>query len=162
MFFFRRRIKHNKKPVSLFQSPSQPPFIPPLSEHIATVKKTFNEKPDLVVQQFICKQTQGSAALVYLSSLTNQQSIYYNILTPLMFECNQYSQKPDPANSFSQLNATESWSEIESAILGGNSILFTEERKEAFIFSTPHLTRSAKINSQMEPLFGSTHHGLTK
>ncbi|QWI72937.1 spore germination protein (plasmid) [Bacillus mycoides] len=54
-----------------------------LSENIDILHQFFQQTPDLVIRQF---QTfnESDAALIYLSGLTDKQTIHNNILNPLM------------------------------------------------------------------------------
>ncbi|MET3698699.1 spore germination protein [Bacillus oleivorans] len=163
MIFFRRQNKKPKKPVSKpIQSSPQSAINPQVSDNIAEIKKIFNETPDLVIRQFIIKQTQSSAALVYLSGLTDKKAIHNHVLTPLLFEINHENKNQDPAVSLGHVETTSEWSKIESSILEGNSVLFIAEKTEAFIFSTQGFPQRAIEDSQIEPSLRGAHQGFTE
>ncbi|HWO74614.1 MAG TPA: spore germination protein [Bacillus sp. (in: firmicutes)] len=163
MIFFRRPIKKLKKPFAAsFQTSLHSANVPQLYDKIAEIKKLFNEESDLVVKHFIHKQTQSSAALVFLNSLNDQEAIHAHILTPLLFGFNQANKNQDSAVSINQIEITESWSKIKSAISEGNSVLFTGEMKEVFIFSAQNFPQRTIENSHVGASLRSAYQGFTE
>ncbi len=54
-----------------------------VSQNTNDLQKLFQQAPDLVIRQFQLVN-KSEAALIYLSGLTDKQSIHNNILPPLM------------------------------------------------------------------------------
>ncbi|WP_390847143.1 spore germination protein [Bacillus litorisediminis] len=61
-----------------------------------------------------------------------------------------------------QIETTESWSKIKSAILEGNSVLFTGELKEVFIFSAQNFPQRTIENSHVGASLRSAYQGFTE
>ncbi|MGG3471024.1 spore germination protein [Neobacillus pocheonensis] len=103
-----------------------------LFENISEIQSIFSQAPDLVVKNFVIKQTQSQASLVYLSGLTDKAAIQNHVLNPLLFEANKKFKDFDVQVSLGRVEQVTTWGDIESAILEGTSILFIEGRTKAY------------------------------
>ena len=122
----------------------------------------FTDTPDLIVKQFVIKQTTSSAALVYLSGLTDKTAINNNVLNPLLFKADQDDNYFDIKVSLGLVKETNTWKKIESAILQGNSVLFVDGRFEAYIFDTQAWPQRAVEESTIESSLRGAHEGFTE
>ncbi|SFJ87236.1 MULTISPECIES: spore germination protein [unclassified Bacillus (in: firmicutes)] len=100
-----------------------------LSKNIAELQKLFRQAPDLVIRRFPMTVDGLEAALVYLSGLTDKQSIQNHVLTPLM-DGGRDANTELPI-TLGQVEIIDTWSQIENAILGGDSVLFIHGRTTA-------------------------------
>jgi spore germination protein len=107
-----------------------------LLENITEIQNIFSDTPDLVVRNFVIKQTNSHAALVYLSGLTNTKTINNHILSPLLFEADKEEKDFGVQVSVGDVKEKNMWQEIESEILQGNSVLFIDKENKASIFKT--------------------------
>lgn len=139
MVFFRK-YSNKKSKQSLFQIQNndlaKELISPLLLENIAEIQKIFSETPDLIVKNFVIKQTKCQASLVYLSGLTDTKTIHNHVLSPLLFEANKEDKDFKIHVSIGGVKENNSWQDIESAILQGNSVLFIDKQNKASIFDT--------------------------
>ncbi|PGZ98154.1 spore germination protein [Bacillus pseudomycoides] len=143
MFNFLKPLKGRRNPKSLqinnnthFQEKNieDSPLDVNLSKNIAQLQQLFCQSPDLVIRQFPITVDGLDAALVYLSSLTDKQSIQNHVLTPLM-NSTRDSNTELPI-TLGQVGIVDTWSQIENAILGGDSVLFIHGRTTAHQLDT--------------------------
>jgi spore germination protein len=165
MHFFRK-YRNKQKQQSSFQMQNndltKKPISPLLLENIAEIQKSFSETPDLVVKNFIIKQTKCPAALVYLSGLTDTKTVNNHVLSPLLFEANKEEQDFDAQVSLGQVIEKSIWQEIENAILQGNSVLFIDQRNIAFIFDTQGWPQRGIEDTNIESSLRGEHVGFTE
>ncbi|WP_020063243.1 spore germination protein [Bacillus sp. 123MFChir2] len=105
-----------------------------LSKNIAELQELFCQAPDLVIRRFQMPGDGLEAALVYLSGLTDKQLIQKHVLTPLMdsgYDVNK--EIPIPLGHIEMINT---WSRIENAILGGDSVLLIHGQRTAHQLDT--------------------------
>lgn len=162
MLFFRR---YNKKPSSSEQlNPTLPQGLisSELTNNIAAIKAIFSDTPDLTVRNLVIKQIQSQAALIYLSGITDSKTVFIHVLNPLLFEdCKDHSEA-DLKVSLGQIKETNTWSQIESAILNGECVLFVDKRSEAFIYDTANFPKRSLEESPIESSLSGAHIGFTE
>ena len=100
------------------QSLQMAPISSDLSDNISYLWTIFTLTPDLIIREFIIKQTGSHAALVYLDGLTDKNSINNNILLPLMYQTS-IGEDGIPTVAVGHASSASSWVEIEKAILQG-------------------------------------------
>lgn len=133
-----------------------------LLENIAEIQDIFSETPDLVVKNFVIKQTKCPAALVYLSGLSDTKSINNHVLSPLLFEASKEENDFEVQVSIGHVTEKNTWQEIESAILQGNSVLFIEKQYKAFIFDTQGWPQRGIEDTSIESSLRGEHLGFTE
>jgi spore germination protein len=165
MVFFRKYRNKTKQPTSTQiqnDDPAKKLISPLLLENMAEIQKTFNVSPDLVVKNFVIKQTKCPAALVYLSGLTDTKTIHNHVLSPLLFEANKEEQDFEVQVSIGGVKEKNSWQEIENAILQGNSVLFIDKHNKVFIFDTQGWPQRGIEDSNIESSLRGQHVGFTE
>jgi spore germination protein len=165
MLFFRKYRNKKKQPISLKKKniESSKKIISSLVlENIAEIQNIFSETPDLVVKNFVIKQTSSSAALIYLSGLTDTKTINNHILRPLLFEADKEEKDFEVHVSVGDVKEKNTWQEIENAILQGNSVLFIEGRNKSFIFDTQGWPQRGVEDTSIESSLRGEHLGFTE
>jgi spore germination protein len=165
MLFFQKYHNKKKQPSS-FQIQNNDLSIklisPLLLENIAEIQNIFSETPDLVVKNFVIKQTNSPAALVYLSGLTDTKTINNHILSPLLFEADKEEKDFEVQVSVGDVKEKKTWQEIESAILQGNSVLFIDKENKASIFDTQGWPQRGIEDTTIESSLRGEHLGFTE
>ncbi|MGA5691574.1 spore germination protein [Cytobacillus pseudoceanisediminis] len=133
-----------------------------LMANIEEIKSIFCETPDLVVRNFVITQSNRQAALVYLSGITDSQMINNHVLKPLLFESGKDNCETDLRVSLGHIKETNTWPQIESAILGGECVLFVDKRTEAFIYYTSSFPKRSIEESPIESSLHGAHVGFTE
>lgn len=133
-----------------------------LKKNIDGIHALFSETPDLIVRPLMIKRTKSEAALIYLNDITDKQVIFNHVLKPLLFEEGNNSKDKDIVVSLGQVKQTKYWSEIENALLTGESVLFIDHYKEAYIFDTSDYPKRAVEDSPIEFSLSGAHVGFTE
>jgi len=132
-----------------------------LSQNIEKAKELFPAAPDLVVFRFAAGSQEIPAALLYLDGLNDKNSINNHILRPLMYEIPD--DKPGiPAPTISGVRTVTAWSDVEKAILHGESVLFFEGKPKAWIYSTQGWPQRAIEDPQLESSLKGAHQGFVE
>lgn len=131
-------------------------------DNIAEIQSIFCDAPDFIVRYLVIKQTQSQAALVYLSGITDSKTIFNHVLSPLLFEDGKNNRENDLKVSLGHIKETNTWSQIESAILNGECVLFVDKRTEAFIYDTPDFPKRSIEDTQIESSLTGAHVGFTE
>ena len=162
MLFYR---KYNEKRSSSRQPQhrlDQEPISANLTDNLAVIRSIFDDTPDLLIRQFVIKQTQSQAALIYISGISDSKMIHSHVLRPLLFEAEAGNSDADAKVSLGLVNETNAWSTIENAILNGESVLFVDQQAEAFIFDTPAFPKRALEDTPIESSLTGAHIGFTE
>ncbi len=162
MLFFRW---NNKKPSSsqqLQQNLHQGKISSRLSDNIAEIHSIFSDAPDLIVRELIIKQSQSQAALVYLSGVTDSRTIFNHVLNPLIFEDGKGNSEEDIRVSLGHIQETNTWPQIENAILEGECVLFIDKQTDAYIYDTPEFPKRSLEDSPIESSLTGAHVGFTE
>ncbi|WHZ04103.1 spore germination protein [Neobacillus sp. YX16] len=165
MLFFQKYHNKKKQPSSFQIQDNEPPIkliSPVLLENIAEIQNIFSETPDLVVKNFVIKQTNSPAALVYLSGLTDTKTINNHILSPLLFEADKEEKDFEVRVSVGDVKEKNMWQEIENAILQGNSVLFIDKENKASIFDTQGWPQRGIEDTTIESSLRGEHLGFTE
>ncbi|MDF2714542.1 MAG: spore germination protein [Paenibacillus sp.] len=135
----------------------------PVSEHMQEnvyhMKFLFSQTPDLIMRQFVIKQTGDRATLVYLDGLVDKNSINNNVLRPLQYETGTGE---DVTVTVGCVEALTDWPDIENAIFQGCSVLFVNGRKEALLFDTQGWPQRAIEDPQIETSLKGAHQGFVE
>ena len=97
-----------------------------LFQNTNDLQKLFQQAPDLVIRQFQLVN-KSEAALIYLSGLTDKQSIHNNILPPLMH--NPFDVSNGLPVTIGEIQTINTWNQVENAIFQGDSILLIHGQK---------------------------------
>lgn len=133
-----------------------------LKENVEQIHTTFSHAPDLIVRTLVIKRTKSEAALIYLNDITDKQAVFNHVLNPLLFEEGKGSKDAQLTVSLGQVKQTIYWSDIENAILNGESVLFIDHYKEAYIFHTPKFPERSIEDSPIEFSLSGAHVGFTE
>ncbi|EJS75769.1 spore germination protein [Bacillus cereus] len=131
-----------------------------LSKNIADIQNIFRQAPDLVIRRFQMKVDGLEAALVYLSGLTDKELIQNHVLSPLMnsdFDTNK--ELPIPLG---QIKIIDTWSQIENAIFGGDSVLLIHSRTTAHQLDTKGWPQRNVEDAHNEIALKGAHQGFTE
>ncbi|MGE6345844.1 spore germination protein [Bacillus mycoides] len=131
-----------------------------LSKNIAEIQNIFRQSPDLVIRRFQMTADGLEAALVYLSGLTDKELIQNHVLSPLMnsdFDTN--TELPIPLG---QIKIINTWSQIENAILGGDSVLLIHSRTTAHQLDTKGWPQRNVEDAHNEIALKGAHQGFTE
>lgn len=162
MLFFERYNKKTSSSRQLNNIVYQGPIHFKLKDNIKEIQSIFCDTPDLIVRYLIIKQTQSQAALVYLSGITDSKTIFNHVLSPLLFENGNENKENDLKVSLGHIKETDTWSQIESAILNGECVLFVDERTEAYIYDTPDFPKRSIEDTPIESSLSGAHVGFTE
>ncbi|AST90144.1 MULTISPECIES: spore germination protein [Sutcliffiella] len=163
MIFFRKYKKmQNSSQQTNNNSQTQKSISSELMDNVTEIKSIFSDTPDLVIRHIVIKQTDSKAALIYLSGITDSQTIYNHVLSPLLFEENKENNEADLKVSLGHIKEVTKWQEIETAILNGECVLFVDEYSEAFIFGTPDFPKRSLEDSPLESTLSGAHVGFTE
>ncbi|WP_045522448.1 spore germination protein [Neobacillus niacini] len=165
MPFFRRYKKEKKNQLSIPKQqnmPSQNLISSEIVENIAEIQDIFSDTPDLVVKNFVIKQINRPATLVYLSGLTDKNAINNDVLKPLLFEVDKENADLEVKVALGQIKETNTWKNIEDAILQGNSVLFIDGRTVAYQFDTQGWPQRGIEDTSIESSLRGAHEGFTE
>jgi len=131
-----------------------------LSKNIAHIKNFFNESPDLVIRRFQVNTDGLDAALVYLSGLSDKQTIQNNVLTPLLNST--FHPNIELPISIGQVEKIDKWNQIQDAILEGDSVLFIHEMNMANRLDTKGGPERSIEDSKNEISLRGAHQGFVE
>ncbi|MDF2663524.1 MAG: spore germination protein, partial [Paenibacillus sp.] len=133
-----------------------------LQQNLAYLLAQFTHTPDLIVRQLTIKQSEEQAALVYLDGLTDKNSINNNVLRPLQFESESSDAVGGLTVTIGQVLSLTAWSQIESAVLEGSSVLLIAGRAEAYALDTRGWPQRAIEDPQLEASLKGAHQGFVE
>ncbi|SEB20706.1 spore germination protein [Bacillus nitratireducens] len=130
-----------------------------LFQNINNLQILFQQAPDLVIRQFQLVN-ESEAALIYLSGLTDKQSIHNNILPPLMH-------KPfDVSNglpvTIGEIEVINTWNQVENAIFQGDSILLIHGQSMGYQLNTKGWPQRDITEPRNEISLKGTHQGFVE
>ncbi|MFL6560112.1 MAG: spore germination protein, partial [Bacillus sp. (in: firmicutes)] len=96
------------------------------------------------------------------SELSDKNTINKAVLKPLLFEVDKEDSDLEIKVSLGQIKERNTWKDIEDAIFQGNSVLFMEERADAFIFDTQGWPQRAIEDTSIESSLRGAHEGFTE
>jgi spore germination protein len=162
MLFYRHYNKKHRPSQHLNPRRDQGPISHKLPDNLAGVQSIFCDAPDLIVREFVIKQTLSHAALIYLSGTSDSKTIFNHVLKPLLFEEGKGNSESDAMVSLGHIRKTNTWSSIESAILNGECVLFVDQHAEAFIYDTPAFPKRSIEDTPIESSLTGAHIGFTE
>lgn len=136
---------------------------PVLQQNIDEIHELLTHAPDLSIRQFTIMKTAEQAAIVYLSNLTDKNSLNNNVLCPLQTEtCNDGTMGDNcnlPVN-IGQIQSLRTFSQVESFLLQGYSILFIDKQTKAYALDTIGWPQRAIEDPQLETSLRGAHQGF--
>lgn len=154
---FRKRPKPSANPNRMLQPPGPENVHTELARNIQYVKEQFTQTPDLVVRHV---HGDTPAALVYLDSLADKNSINNDVVLPLIRETSYPPDKPPVA--MGDVRKTSDWSAVEHAVYHGKSVLFVEGSNKAYILGTQGWPQRAIEDPQLEASLKGAHQGFVE
>ncbi|UKS28017.1 spore germination protein [Paenibacillus sp. HWE-109] len=133
-----------------------------LPQNMAKLHSLFSQTPDLIVREFTIIQTGEQAALVYLDGLADKNAINNNVLRPLQFETGSGDARGGFKVNVGQVQSLYTWSQIESTIFQGSSVLFVSGLTEAYAFGTQGWPQRAIEDPQLESSLKGSHQGFVE
>jgi spore germination protein len=133
-----------------------------LQQNLTYLLAQFTHTPDLIVRQLTIKQSEEHAALVYLDGLADKNSINNNVLRPLQFESESSDAVGGLSVTVGQVLPLTAWSQIESAVLEGSSVLLIAGRAEAYALDTKGWPQRAIEDPQLEASLKGAHQGFVE
>ncbi len=132
-----------------------------LSRNIEIAKRLFPASPDLVIRRFATSPQGTPAALLYLDGLADKNALNNNVLHPLMYESVK-GKSGLPSASIGNMHAVSRWSDLEDAILQGDSVLLLDGCREASVFATRGWPQRAIEDPQLETSLKGAHQGFVE
>ncbi|SDO71884.1 spore germination protein [Paenibacillus sp. yr247] len=163
MGFFRNliRVKRRYPPQQKANLQISKPLSMDLDENLLDLQTLFTLAPDLITRQFQIKSTQKRAALVYLNDLTDRKAINSDVLQPLMQEI--VGDMPiDQIVTVGSIQSVHDLSQVEQAILHGQSVLFVEDKNTADLLDTQGWPQRAIQDPQLEASLKGSHQGFVE
>lgn len=163
LFSFLKGKRHPKhrKPASHAPSKPETPLSDKMSTNIKHLKKSFDLTPDMIYREIESEQGVAIATLVFLEGLVDKEMINNHILREVMnidFEQN----KRMPEVSLGSVRKESAWSQIDEAILQGNSVLFVDGLCEVQIYETKGWPQRAIEDSHIEASLRGAHQSFVE
>lgn len=156
-----RREKAKPPHHSSHSSPEQGELPDDLSQLIAYAKQQlFPAAPDLVIRHLSASPPDTPAALFYLDGLTDKNSLNEHVLRPLIEEASLDHGFPNV--TVGNVRTAANWGDVENAILQGESVLFLEGKRSAFVFETRGWPQRAIKDPQLESSLKGAHQGFVE
>ncbi|MDM5428141.1 spore germination protein [Bacillus mycoides] len=131
-----------------------------LSKNIAELQKVFRQSPDLVIRRFQMTADGVEAALIYLSGLTDKELIQNHVLSPLMNS--NFDTNTELPITLGQIKIINTWSQIENAILEGDSVLLMHGRTTAHQLDTKGWPQRSIEAAHNEIALKGAHQGFVE
>ncbi|MFC5450004.1 spore germination protein [Paenibacillus aestuarii] len=132
-----------------------------LEDNQLTLQALFTHAPDLVTHQFQLR-TGDKALLVYMDGLIDKTAINDNILDPLMNEVETVNDIWNSSITVAKTKVVSLWSDIESSIFQGESILFIDGQTRALVLDTQGWPQRAIKEPQIESTLKGAHQGFVE
>nr|WP_088327634.1 spore germination protein [Bacillus cereus] len=130
-----------------------------LFQNINNLQKNFQQAPDLIIRQFQLVN-KSEAALIYLSGLTDTQSIHNNILSPLMHTTFEISNGLPV--TIGEVQIINTWNQFENAIFQGDSILLVHGLDVGYQLNTKGWPQRDITEPKNEISLKGTHQGFVE
>ncbi|MGN4561868.1 spore germination protein [Bacillus cereus group sp. MYBK5-2] len=130
-----------------------------LFQNINNFQKNFQQAPDLIIRQFQLVN-KSEAALIYLSGLTDTQSIHNNILSPLMHTTFEISNGLPV--TIGEVQIINTWNQFENAIFQGDSILLVHGLDAGYQLNTKGWPQRDITEPKNEISLKGTHQGFVE
>ncbi|EKN69130.1 spore germination protein [Neobacillus bataviensis LMG 21833] len=132
-----------------------------LMENLAVIQDIFSDTPDLVIKNFLIKQTMNQASLVYLNGLSDKETINNDVLKPLLFEAD-LDKDFDVKVSLGSIKESNIWSVLEDTILEGCSVLFIDGQPVAYQLDTQGWPQRGIEDTSIESSLRGAHEGFVE
>ncbi|MED3201297.1 spore germination protein [Bacillus toyonensis] len=131
-----------------------------LLKNIVELQNIFCQSPDLVIRRFQMTPDGLEAALVYLSGLTDKELIQNHVLSPLMNS--EFDTNTELPITLGQIKIINTWSQIENAILQGDSVLFIHGKTTAHQLDTKGWPQRSIEDAHNEIALKGAHQGFVE
>ncbi|WP_139490257.1 spore germination protein [Brevibacillus dissolubilis] len=159
MRFFDKKSAATDQPHN--QAEEDRPIHQALAQNIEEVKRSFPAAPDLTIFQFDTAPHGTPGALVFLDGLSDKNSLNSHILRPLMYGT-QEVQKDISLPTISGCRILTTWSDVENAILQGESLLFLDGQQEVTAYDTKGWPQRGIEDPQLESSLKGGHQGFVE
>lgn len=158
-WFSKSKNKTAKDTVHTTNSNTNTPLSNTLPLNEEYLNSIFDEAPDLKIHHIKIHE-QTNAILVYLEGMVDTNVIRQNILRPLIYEIKSAQQLWDSTVVLSHITCTRSWTEIEVAILEGNSVLFVDGEEKALVIASQGWPQRTVEEPESETMLKGGHEGF--
>ncbi|MDN3019123.1 spore germination protein [Paenibacillus sp. BSR1-1] len=131
-----------------------------LSQNTEILQQVFSQAPDLVIRCFSINASKTDAALVYLPGLTNKDAIQNHVLKPLM--SSSFELDKELPITIGDVEVVETWGQVESAILGGDSVLLINGQNTGYRLDTKGWPQREVSDPQNEISLKGAHQGFVE
>ncbi|MBP1962285.1 spore germination protein [Paenibacillus aceris] len=139
----------------------QQPISGVLELNLVTIQTVFTYAPDLVTRQFQLR-TGDRALLVYLEGLIDKSAINNNILNPLIYEIETVNDIWNSSLTIAKTEILTLWSDVESSIFQGKSILFIDGQTRSLALHTQGWPQRSIKEPQIESTLKGAHQGFVE
>lgn len=159
--FLTGKGKQNKNDSNLQLKNSQDDVLSAdLTQNTEKLPQLFSQAPDLVIRRFKIAGNKTDAALVYLKGLTDKDAIQNYVLKPLIQSC--FDHNMELPITIGEVETVHSWSQIQDAILGGDSILLVNGQISAYQLATKGWPQREINDPQNEISLKGAHQGFVE
>jgi len=139
------------------------PIVSSLSGNLEEAARRFPDWPDFVVFRFasVSEERETPAALLYLEGLSDKKAINDNVLRPMMTG-ETAIRNGVPAPTVGGVRTARTWTEVEHAVMSGESALFVDGREQAWIYNTAGWPQRAIEDPQLESSLKGAHQGFVE
>ncbi|MED3564372.1 spore germination protein [Bacillus xiapuensis] len=131
-----------------------------LSLNTEKLQTFFSQAPDLVIRRFKIAGNKTDAVLVYLKGLTDKDAIQNHVLRPLIQS--SFDHNMELPITLGEVEIVHTWSQIENAILGGDSILLLSGQTSGYQLSTKGWPQRDINDPQNEISLKGAHQGFVE
>ncbi|WHY69647.1 spore germination protein [Neobacillus sp. SuZ13] len=131
-----------------------------LSQNIENIQLLFSQAPDLVIRRFPIASSKTKAALVYLPGLTDKDAIHNHVLKPLMDS--SFELDKELPITIGDVEVVDTWGQIESAILDGDSVLLLHGQNTGYRLDTKGWPQRQLNDPQNEIALKGAHQGFVE
>lgn len=128
--------------------------------NIQKLEQLFPQAPDLVIRRFEFAGKGPQAALVYLDTLSDKNSICNNVLSSLMQV--SFDPKKELPISVGDVKSVQSWNAVENALFIGESALFIQGEKKVYLLNTKGWPQRSIEDPQLETSLKGAHQGFVE
>lgn len=131
-----------------------------LSQNTEQLQQLFSQAPDLVIRRFQIAASKFEAAVVYLAGLTDKNSIHNHVLKPLMHS--SFDPNKELPITLGEVEIIDTWSQIENAILEGDSVLLINGQITGYRLDTKGWPQREVTDPQNEISLKGAHQGFVE
>ncbi|WP_409342102.1 spore germination protein [Paenibacillus sp. MBLB4367] len=138
------------------------PISDTLADNIEVLHKQFSHSPDLILRRLTIAQSGSEAVLAFFDGLTDKNAINNDVIRPLQSGTHGGDPEGDLPVTVGHIRRESSWSQLETVILTGCSVLFIDGSHEAYIFDTHGWPQRAIEDPQIESSLKGAHQGFVE